>query len=235
MDGSPTKKARAASPDGDAGKTEAALSANRGAVGVSALDCGPVRCNRTSTFYELLVRSVAVVKCLVRQGTSIAGSFIDDSCIGRLVAVFWPSHVGHGPSWYTLCSTSRCQQSDKRVPLTLFTTCDGSRFEGEITAFNKKSRKHRVRYTDGREEWSDLVTCGRFLSDDADGDAVVSTACLRHVSNTTTDQEGCPACLHVLLTWRSIDSLAKFCFTGPARTASGRRIATPCAIPLCGP
>ena len=56
------------------------------------------------------------------------------------------------------------------------TTCDGSRFEGEITAFNKKSRQHRVRYTDGREEWSDLVTCGRFLSDDADGDAVVSAS-----------------------------------------------------------
>ena len=49
-------------------------------------------------------------------------------------------------------------------------------YEGEITAFSKKTRKHRVRYTDGREEWADLVACGRFLSDNADGDALVRRA-----------------------------------------------------------
>ena len=78
---------------------------------------------------------------------------------------------------HTLFNIKMSKCFDRRTTdRTLVTICDGSRFEGEITAFNKKSRKHRVRYTDGREEWSDLVTCGRFLSDDADGDAVVSTA-----------------------------------------------------------
>lgn len=50
-DGSPTKKARTAPPDGDAGTTDAALSANRSAGGVSALDCGPV--HRKSAFCDL--------------------------------------------------------------------------------------------------------------------------------------------------------------------------------------
>ena len=50
-----------------------------------------------------------------------------------------------------------------------------------MTAFNKKSRQHLVLYTDGRQEWSNLVECGRFLSDNAAGDAVVSSTILFYV------------------------------------------------------
>ena len=49
---------------------------------------------------------------------------------------------------------------------------------------------HRVRYTDGREEWSDLVACGRFLSDGADGDALVSTP-IMHEPLFATHQYTC--------------------------------------------
>ena len=122
---SPSKKARAASSDGDGATSSGAQDAAAG--GVSALDCSP--------------------------GTSISGSFIDDSCVGRLIAVFWPAHV----RWY----------------------------EGEITAFSKKTREHRVRYTDGREEWSDLVACGRFLSDNAGACSSTLTVPFAHSSLRT--------------------------------------------------
>ena len=42
-------------------------------------------------------------------------------------------------------------------------------YEGEVTAFNKKTRRHRILYTDGRQEWANLAECGRFLSDDPEG------------------------------------------------------------------
>ena len=42
-------------------------------------------------------------------------------------------------------------------------------YEGEVTAFNKKTRRHRILYTDGRQEWANLAERGRFLSDDPEG------------------------------------------------------------------
>jgi hypothetical protein len=137
----------------------------------------------------------------------MSGSFLDDTCVGRLVAVFWPSHV----RWYEgeVRRRRRNRSNLKRKLSFLSAAKTHHRLEPaaikaslgrreririnesiplvllcllvQVTAFNKKSRQHLVLYTDGRQEWSNLVECGRFLSDNAAGDAVVSSTILFYV------------------------------------------------------
>lgn len=168
-DGSPTKKPRAASPNGDA-RAAGALSARQDSGSVSALDCSPV--------HDPSICSISVISWDVSKlfgcarGRALAGAL----SMTLALAVLWRC------SGRRMCAGSHSvQHLSKTVPGKMPTTesirgntRDPFRYEGEIMAFSKKSRKHRVRYTDGREEWSDLVACGRFLSDDADGDALVS-------------------------------------------------------------